>query len=78
MKGTFMDGRLRLNAAIYTQEWDDFQLSKIDTSVSVLTLTDNVGSAESDGLEIDGSFLITENWDVNFGLSYIDSELTES
>ena len=78
MKGTFMDGRLRLNAAMYTQEWDDFQLSKIDTSVSVLTLTDNVGSAESDGLEIDGSFLITENWDVNFGLSYIDSELTES
>lgn len=78
MKGTFMNGRLRLNAAVYTQEWDDFQLSKIDTSVSVLTLTDNVGSAESDGLEIDGSFLITENWDVNFGLSYIDSELTES
>ena len=78
MKGTFMDGRLRLNAAIYTQEWDDFQLSKIDTSVSVLTLTDNVGSAESDGFEIDGSFLINENWDLTFGLSYIDSELTES
>ena len=49
MKGMFMDSRLRLNASIYTQEWDDFQLSKIDTSVSVLTLTDNVGNAESDG-----------------------------
>jgi len=78
MKGTFVDGRLRLNAAYYTQEWDDFQLSKIDTSVSVLTLTDNVGNAESDGLEIEGSFLINENWDINFGLSSIDSELTES
>ncbi|MBT3425391.1 MAG: TonB-dependent receptor [Gammaproteobacteria bacterium] len=78
MKGTFVDGRLRLNAAYYTQEWDDFQLSKIDTSVSVLTLTDNVGNAESDGLEIEGSFLITENWDINFGLSAIDSVLNES
>ncbi len=77
MKGDFMDGRLRLNAAYYTQEWDDFQLSKIDTSVSVLTLTDNVGTAESDGFEVDGTFLISENWDLNFGLSYIDAELTE-
>ena len=77
MKGTFVDGRLRLNAAYYTQEWDDFQLSKIDTTVSVLTLTDNVGNAESDGLEIEGSFLINENWDINFGLSSIDSQLTE-
>ena len=77
MKGDFMEGRLRLNAAIYTQEWDDFQLSKIDTSVSVLTLTDNVGSAESDGFEVDGSYLINENWDISFGASWIDSELTE-
>jgi len=78
MKGTFMDGRLRLNAAYYTQEWDDFQLSKIDTSVSVISLTDNVGNAESDGFEIDGSYLINENWDINFGLSYIDAELKDN
>ena len=77
MKGEFMDGRLRLNMAYYTQEWDDFQLSKIDTSVSVLTLTDNVGSADSDGFEVDGTFLISDNWDMNFGLSWNDAELTE-
>ncbi|MFT5483026.1 MAG: iron complex outermembrane receptor protein [Halieaceae bacterium] len=77
MKGEFMDGRMRFNAAVYTQDWDDFQLSKIDTSVSVLTLTDNVGTAESDGIDIDGTFLISDNWDVNFGLSYNDSKLTQ-
>jgi len=77
MKTTLMDGRMRLNAAFFTQEWDDFQLSKIDTSVSVLTLTDNVGKAESDGFEFDGSFLIADSWDMNFGLSYIDSTLSE-
>ncbi|MDE0756839.1 MAG: TonB-dependent receptor [Pseudomonadales bacterium] len=78
IKTTLMDGRLRFNAAVYTQEWDNFQLSKIDYSVSVLTLTDNVGNATSDGFEIDGSFLINENWDINFGLSYIQAELSES
>jgi outer membrane receptor protein involved in Fe transport len=77
-KTVLMDGRLRLNVAAYQQEWDDFQLSKIDTDVSVLVLTDNVGSADSDGVEVDGSFRITDNWDVNFGLSYIDSTLSES
>ena len=76
-KGDFLDGRLRLNAAIYQQEWDDFQQSKIDQSVSVLTLTDNVGNAESDGFEIEGSFWMAENWSVNFGVSRIDAELTE-
>lgn len=76
-KTVLMDGRLRLNAAIYTQEWDDFQLSKIDTSVSPLALTDNVGNATSDGIEIDGEFQIAAGWNVNFGLSYIEAELTE-
>lgn len=76
-KTELMDGRLRLNAAIYTQEWDDFQLSKIDTTVSPLALTDNVGNATSDGIEIDGEYRLTEYWNVNFGLSYIEAELSE-
>jgi len=77
VKSVLMEGRLRLNAAIYTQDWDDFQLSKIDTSISPLQLTDNVGNASSDGIELDGSFQISENWNVDFGLSYIDATLTD-
>ena len=76
-KTVLLDGRLRLNVAAYTQDWDDFQLSKIDRDVSHLIRTDNVGSASSDGLEFDGSFRITENWNVDFGLAYIDSTLSE-
>lgn len=76
-KSTLWDGRLQLNGSYFQQEWDNFQLSKIDTSVSVLTLTDNVGNATSDGFEIDGRLLLTENWDFFFGLSYIDATLEE-
>ena len=77
-KSTLMDGRMRLNGAAYLQDWDDFQLSKIDQSVSVLTLTDNVGNAEANGFEFDGTYLIQDNWNITFGLSYIDSTLSES
>ena len=76
-KSTLLDGRMQLNAAYFQQEWDNFQLSKIDTSVSVLTLTDNVGNATSDGFELDGTLLLTENWSFMFGLSYIDATLEE-
>ena len=77
-KTMLMDDRLRLNVALFAQEWDDFQLSQINTDVSVLTLTDNVGQAESNGIELDGSYLIMENWTMNFGLAYIDATLSES
>jgi outer membrane receptor protein involved in Fe transport len=36
-----------------------------------------VGNATSDGIEIDGEFQIAAGWNVNFGLSYIEAELTE-
>lgn len=77
LKGNFLNNRLQLNMAMYTQTWDDFQLSRIDPSVSVLTLTDNLGNAESNGIEGDARFLINENWDMSFAFSFIDAKLTD-
>lgn len=77
LKGSALDGRLRYNLAAYTMDWDDFQLSRFDVSVSPLTLTDNVGTARSRGLEGDVSYLLTENWDVSFAFSTIEAEITE-
>lgn len=77
LKGTFLNSRLQLNLAAYTQTWDDFQLSRIDPSVSVLTLTDNLGNAESNGIEGDIRYLINGNWDVTFAFSFIDAKLTD-
>jgi outer membrane receptor protein involved in Fe transport len=77
IKSTLMDGRLRFNAAAYMQEWDDFQLSRFDIEVSPLTLTDNVGTAESNGVEADFAFLVTDDWQVTGAISYIDATITE-
>ena len=77
IKATALDGRLRYNFAAYTMDWDDFQLSRFDVSVSPLTLTDNVGTARSRGVEGDIAYLITPDWDISFAFSAIEAEITE-
>lgn len=77
VKSTLMDGRLRLNAAAFMQDWDDFQFSRLDVSISPTTLTFNIGQAKSDGVEGDFSFLVTDNWTLNGAVSFINAELSE-
>jgi outer membrane receptor protein involved in Fe transport len=55
----------------------DFQFSRLDTSISPLTLTFNVGNAESNGLEGDFATLLSDNWTLSGAFSWIYSaELT--
>jgi len=76
VKSTLFDGRLRLNAAAFWQDWEDFQFSRLDTSISPITLTYNVGNAESNGFEFDFSAMITDNWSLSGAASFLDSTLT--
>lgn len=76
-KSTLMDGRLRLNSAIYYMEWDDMQLGFFNPDISLLGLVDNVGSAESKGVELDATFLATENLEISLAYAYNDAELTD-
>ena len=76
-KATLNQGRTRINVAAFWQEWKDFQFSRLDTSISPLTLTFNVGNAESNGIEGDFTTLLTDNWTLSGAFSYIySSELT--
>jgi outer membrane receptor protein involved in Fe transport len=76
-KSTFNEGRTRVNVAAFWQDWKDFQFSRLDTSISPLTLTFNVGNAESNGIEGDFSTLLTDDWTLSGAFSWIyTSELT--
>lgn len=75
-KSTLLDGRMRLNGALYFQEWDDMQFARFDGSVSPLTLTDNVGTAESNGFEADFSLAASDSWTVSGGISINRANLT--
>lgn len=76
-KGILADGRLRLNAAFYYEDWEDFQFSQFDNTVSLLGLVQNAGNAEVTGLEIDTVALISENWTISASASFIDGETTD-
>ena len=75
-KGTIMDGRMRVNLAVFRQSWEDFQFSRLDTSISPITLTFNVGNAEANGVEGDFQMLITDNWSLGGAFSFVKAELT--
>ncbi len=76
-KTTLMDGRWRLNGAVYFMEWDDIQLGFFNPDISLLGLVDNVGTAESKGFEFDTTFLATENLELSLAYAYNKAELTE-
>mgnify|MGYP002628055168 CR=1 FL=1 len=76
MKGTFMDGRWRLNGAVYQSDWDDFQIGFFNPEISKLGLVDNVGSATSEGIEFDTTFLVSENFELSAGYSHNKAELS--
>lgn len=77
LKSTLLDGRMRINVAAFSQEWDNFQFSRLDTTISPITLTYNVGNAESSGIEGDFTVLLTDNWTLSGAASFLNAELVE-
>jgi iron complex outermembrane receptor protein len=72
VKSTLADGRLRLNANYYRNEYDDLQLTAIDeTGAFVLT---NATDTLIQGFELEATALLTEGWQANLALGTIDAE----
>ena len=60
IKSTIMDGRLRLNATVYSYEFANIQISVFDAA-TVSFAVDNAGSATTEGIEIESIYLVNEN-----------------
>jgi iron complex outermembrane receptor protein len=79
-KSTLMGGAMRLNGAVFFQQFDDF-ISRVDR-LSVRDLTGAIrtagitanGDAEVWGAELEMDAILTENWTLGGSLSYTDSE----
>jgi iron complex outermembrane recepter protein len=76
-KTTWADNRLRLNGALFYEEWDDIQFSFLPPSGAGLTVIRNAGSAEILGIEMDLMWAATDALTVSGGLMLLDTELTE-
>ncbi len=69
-KSEFMDNRLRVNAAAFYTDYEDLQVFQL---VGSLLVSGNA-EATSQGVEIEATALITENWTVSANYAYLDAE----
>jgi iron complex outermembrane recepter protein len=72
-KGSFLDNRLYLGAALFSQEIDDLQLSQLIPGTINSQLV-NAGTLESKGVEVEFNAALTEGLSVNGGFVYLDAE----
>jgi len=69
----FADGRVTLNPTLFYVEYTDIQILFLD-GPSQEFISDNLGSGENMGLEVDFSYAATDNFDIWANYAYSDSE----
>lgn len=78
LKSVVMDGRIRFNAAIFYNDYEDVQLQFVETAGgNVAVQYDNAGDAEIYGAEVELLARISPNFQLSVAGSYADAELTE-
>ncbi len=79
VKSTLADGRVRLNMALYSSKYSDFQVFQfvpISTGGTVLTIT-NAGEVTAKGFEADVNWAVSENITLWATYGYSDSVFDE-
>jgi iron complex outermembrane recepter protein len=77
-KTTWLDGRVRVNGAMFYEEWKDFQFSFLPPGGAGLTVVRNAGQARIKGIEADVGFAATPSLTFSSGFALLDPELTEN
>jgi iron complex outermembrane receptor protein len=85
VKSTLLDGRMRLNAALFHMDYDDIQIQfqagpgvcpEDNDDFSCLPIR-NAGEADIDGLELEMQYYVTDNFSIDASASYIDFEFSK-
>jgi iron complex outermembrane recepter protein len=73
-KTSWANNRLRLNGAVYYEDWDNIQFSYL--GVNGLTIIRNATSARVKGIEAELNWVVTGGFSLNGGFAYNDAKLT--
>jgi iron complex outermembrane receptor protein len=73
LKSLLLDGRLKLNAAAFYNEFDDYQISVFEGAAAA-SLVVNIPEYETSGFELEAVALVTENLQFNLAYGYLDTE----
>lgn len=74
-KSVLLDGRASLNFSAFYNDYQDYQL---ETLVDLLPLVQNIGDIESQGIEIEGRMMVTNNFELAGTYAYLDSTVKSS
>lgn len=78
IKSDWLDGRLRMNASIFFNDFSDLQVfTLVNTNALPLQILDNAGGAEVFGFEFDTTISPTDGLLFNISAAYLDSELSQ-
>lgn len=69
-----LDGRLRLNGAVFMTDYEDVQITPIFEGIGPVTR--NAGEAEIRGLELEWAYVPSEQWSFSGGIGLLDTEYT--
>jgi outer membrane receptor protein involved in Fe transport len=73
-KMLLLDNSLRLNVALFSTEFDDYQVSSFD---GVNQTVNNAATTETRGVEVEVDWAATENLTLGAALAYLDAEYTD-
>ena len=77
LKSYLLDRTVRLNATLFTTEIEELQVSRFDPSnVAFLFFIENVGDAESTGLDVDFQWAASDALTFSGAFSLLNTELT--
>jgi iron complex outermembrane recepter protein len=74
-KAELLGGRAQLNAAIFYTDYKDLQVSQFDGTVGFVV--GNAAAARSQGIELDGRIMLTEELLLIGSMAYLDYEFKE-
>jgi len=76
VKTDFFDSKMRLNASIFHNDFEDLQVfTLVNNGTLPVLVLDNASNARSSGIELDFSAIITAGLSANLNASFIKSEL---
>lgn len=79
-KGTYLDGRFRINASLFDTVYKDYQLqsySALAGAISPPLILSSVGKAETRGFELDAAFAATTHLTLTGSLALIDAKFKD-
>ena len=76
LKSTLLDGRMLLNAAVFSAKYDDFQANNfLFLNGTLITTLTNAGKVSSKGFELDVQARPTDMLSIAAGVSYTDAKV---